>query len=306
MEVPSVDYNKANLRCSDRIRRETFVNCKCRTYEFNCSSSPNRLQAKINNLPPPSEQQMRILEYMKLSDTSRLNNPISKLDHLSPRSKFYLPQSSSHDLGWSLGIRSNSQKSSPKNIVTGMYNWSQSRKSHETRSHHADRDNHTLGYVTLVGDDSHPHKKLPRSFSLETAQPGGRNTVRDSSDVQNIKGCINDLVRKLPCDYRIKPHEWNYLVRKYTPTVALEDDTSDAPAPALSERGACSIPTTVIRKIDSELLERIGRHKQFMNRSKLNKWYRPLNSNEVSQYGDAYVKVMRCGPFRKSQLLVSK
>lgn len=297
MEVPQTDYNKTNKRWADRVNRENKVNAKERSGGFECHRRPDRLQCKINNLPSPAERQTRILEYMRNKEACDSNNPIITLDSLSPRSKFYFPQCTSQDLGWSLKPQPDKLGTvKTKNVITGLYNRKKDVAMHLQHPQQAKTSvEHTLGYVTMLGDDSHPKKGMPRSLSLDIQKP---STPTDA-DIDSLGDPLE--VESLPGDYHILPHEWKYRLSYISP----RGDVLPSRAPSESI-GAVSIPTTVLRRIDTNLSNCITNQGHFMNRSRTNKWYRPLNSNDVSRYGDAYVKCMHCGPFNKSQLLVSR
>jgi hypothetical protein len=217
-----------------------------------------------------------------------------------------MPQSSSQELGWAFCPRDSSYRKSPKNVVTGMYNWSSSRPA-KLRDQSLDCKEHTLGFITLVGDDSHPKKRVPRRFNVDSRKTkeglvkGGLDEV--SQELKEFKDAMADL----PGDYRMKPYEWKYVASKISADrEPREEPITSGADPCNSSSAACSIPTTVVRNIDSEMALLMNKQRQFLNRSKANKWYHPLNSNEVSRYGDAYVKVMHFGPYSKSQLLVSR
>ena len=302
MEVPGTDYNKKNRRWADRVRRENSVNAKQRFGGFECHRAPDRLQSKINNLASPFERQRRILEYMHNKEAYDTNNPIISLDSLSPRTKYYLPQSVSQELGWSLKskeIKTDNVK--PQNVITGLYNRRRDARIAPGSHYRKASIDHNVGFVTMLGEDSHPPKGIPRSFSLDVP----RRVDPEGTDMDSL--CDPLEVAEVPGDFHILPHEWKYRVSKYSPhmTESEEADTPQAQPPS-EHTGAVSLPTTVVRRIDSDLSKCILNQGRFMNRSASNKWYRPLNSNDVSRYGDAYVKCMHCGPFNKSQLLVSR
>ena len=298
MEVPQTDYNKGNKRWTDRIHRENMVNAKQRSAGFECHRCPDRLQCKINNLPAPSERQKRILEYMQNKEACDTNNPIITLDSLSPRGKFYFPQCTSHDLGWSMKSQPDQLGAvKPKNVITGLYNRRKDVVSHSSpvRGEGPTSVDHTLGYVTMLGDNSHPNKGMPRLLSLDIQKP----LTPADADFESLSDPLE--VSSLPGDFHILPHEWKYRLSHLSPRGDVV--TSREPSESI---GAVSIPTTVVRRIDANLTKCFLNQGPFMNRSRSNKWYRPLNSNDVSRYGDAYVKCMHCGPFNKSQLLVSR
>jgi len=298
MEVPRTDYNKHNQRWADRVRRENSVNAQQRSVGYECHRAPNRFQSKINNLPPPSERQRRILEYMHNKEAYDANNPIVSLDILSPRTKYYLPQSVSQELGWSLHSKSEKPHDAPRqNIMTGLYNRRRHRVGSSDFSKPVSATDHNVGFVTMLGEDSHPPKGLPRSFSLDAP----RHADPDDADIESLADPLD--VGDLPGDYHVLPHEWKYRLSKFS--APIEDVPLNTKPPS-EHTGAVSLPSTVFRRIDSELSKCIMDQGRFLNRSTTNRWYHPLNSNDVSRYGDASVKCMHCGPFNKSQLLVSR
>ena len=299
-----MDYNKANLRWADRIHRENQVNGRIRSSGYDVASTLVRIQEKINNLPPPSEQMTNILEYMRLKEGCDTNIPFRSIDSLSPRSKYYIPQTSSQQFGWSVGIRGNATRVNQKNIVPGMYNWTKCRVDPPIQECSPDTNAHTLGYVTLLGEDTHPRKGLPRSFSVDNGITRHDKNVPPAFTDQGENA--ERVLGKLPGDYHLLPHEWNFFVTKATDSLEAKSPLASESVSTLSNCEAVSIPTTIVRGIDSELGKSLSVQKQFINGSGSNKWYRPLNSNAVSQYGDAYTRVMHCGPFSKSQLLVSR
>lgn len=300
MEVPQTDYNKANLRWSDRIHRENSVNAKLRSAGYECHRNPDRLELKINNLPPPSVRQKRIMEYLHNKEGYDRNNPVVIIDSLSPRTKFLLPQSTSQNLGWSLKPRTGTLVvNKPKNVLTGLYNQRRRSNVQEPTVGMSTENavDHARGYITLLGEDSHPRKGIPRSLSVDPAADCVRGVPDDDS--------LGDLldIADLPGDFHIRPHELKYRASKVPPGTLQVENVSHEPSEAT---GAVSIPTTVLRRVDSNLSKCIENQNEYMNGNTSNKWYRPLNSNDVSRYGDAYVKCMHCGPFNKSQLLVSR
>ena len=297
MEVPRTDYNKHNQRWADRVRRENSVNAQQRSVGYECHRAPNRFQSKINNLPPPSERQRRILEYMHNKEAYDANNPIISLESLSPRTKFYLPQTVSQDLGWSSKPKVERPVGTQQNVMTGLYNRRRDKAATCVTAHPTNAIDHNVGFVTMLGEDSHPPKGLPRSFSLDVPR------LSDIDDADRVSLGDPLEVAELPGDYHVLPHEWKYRLSKFSP--ATDDDHEDT-KPISEHTGAVSLPTTILRRIDSELSKCMINQGRFMNGSVTNKWHHPLNSNDVSRYGDAYVKCMHCGPFNKSQLLVSR
>ena len=160
-----------------------------------------------------------------------------------------------------------------------------------------DPADHNVGYVTLLGDNSHPTKG--RSHSLVDCRRASEDSLKQTTP-QPLPG-VN-----LPGDYHIRPHEWSYLISK-VPRAPCSDEPTREPVSTIPKSGsAISIPTTVVRHVDQTLRAHMAKNREFMNRIGSNKWYHPLTSNDVSAYGDAYVKAMQCGPFNKTQLLVSR
>lgn len=166
--------------------------------------------------------------------------------------------------------------------VTGLYNWHRSVRSDSVTS------THTVGYVTHLGEFSHPRKE--RSFSLSEPIPSGTP----------VPIFVNTL-DKYPGDHHLRPHEWAFLCSRLPLPAEESRDIVDA-----DKLSAVSIPTEFVAQVDASLHATVERQKPFMNRIGTNKWFHPLNSNEISAYGDAYVRSMHCGPHSKSQLLISR
>ena len=173
----------------------------------------------------------------------------------------------------------------PRPTVTGLYNWSRDTAA-------LANPDHSVGYVTRLGDNSHPRKDPDFTFTRQRSLSESRPTRTD----------IEDPTIHFPGDYHLRPHEWSYLVSKMKiekPQVAEETQSSH-------NETAVSVPTTIVRGVDRDLRAQVRRQREFMNRIGSNKWYHPLSSNDVSAYGNAYVRSMNCGPFNKTQLLVSR
>jgi len=171
--------------------------------------------------------------------------------------------------------------------MTGLYNWSRNVPPPGS-------PDHNVGYVTRLGDNSHPRKDpeftLPANQARSNSEPPAALSEPFGSAVY------------FPGDYHLRPHEWSYLMSK------VNFETSEFPTETESSRNvsAVSIPTTIVRGVDTSLRSQLQRQREFMNRIGSNKWYHPLSSNDVSAYGNAYVRSMNCGPFSKTQLLVSR
>ena len=180
----------------------------------------------------------------------------------------------------------------PKAVITGLYNKHCS--SRPPRNLTLDRASHHVGYVTQLGNDSHPRKgELPEK-EIIGIQPGTKPL--DGKEVEWLESSI-----KYPGDHHMRPHEWAFVCS------AMPETRVNVPEVIRPPTGsAVSIPTTFVRKVDEKLLDKVGRHKEFLNRVGSNKWYHPLCTNDVSSYGNAYVRCMHCGPHNKSQLLISR
>ena len=245
MEVPRVDYNKANLQWADRIAKENLFSSTKDLSQFFGHGRSRSVQGKIGNLPSPSEQRQRVLEFMKLKEAAESNFQGLFSGPDSPRSRFLFPQSSSQNLGWAISgqySRNRRKEGAKKGTVTGLYNKVPGSPAKVSLSGNA---GHSLGYVTLVGEDSHPRKGNEENF-------------------------LGD--------------------RPLNPSIHT----------------GLSVPTTILRDADRRIVCSMENQRQFMNRIGSNKWYRPLISNEMSMYGDAYVRCMGSGPFSKTQMLVSR
>jgi hypothetical protein len=255
------DLIKANLRWADRIARENNILSLSLTPEFQFNRSVASVQGKIGSMPSPTERQLRVLEFMKLKEEAERNEPDVTLNPLSPRKKFLIPQLSSQAFGWAeSGQFTQGTKTigvEPKGTLTGLYNKIPNVETDGSGTPRASK--HTVGYVTLVGQDSHPRKGVREKGSEPIKREGGFWQSKYSESRQ---------ICKLPT--------------------------------------ALSVPTTVIREADRKVISGMFKYRQFMNRIGSNRWYHPLSSNEVSEYGDAYVKCMGTGPFSKTQLLVSR
>ena len=295
MEVPEVDYNKANLQWANRIAKEkSYSPSQSDSVQLISHGSVTSVQGKISNLPAPFVHRQRVLEFMNLREAAESNSPIFPTS-FSPRLKFLLPQSSSQDLGWSLSgqfpTMQRKREVEQKGTITGLYN----SKNEVSRSNSVPRRfGHTLGYVTLVGVDSHPRKGIRGSIRSPKAKTEADDTC--SEDGPDIPG-----------DFHMRPHEWARWQSQLVPRhESVKFDYSKEENPCASNTSGLSVPTTVIREADRNVSRGIEKQRQFMNRIGSNKWFRPLNSNEVSAYGDAYVRSMGTGPFSKTQLLVSR
>lgn len=168
-----------------------------------------------------------------------------------------------------------------------MYNWDRHYKS---ASVDRETGNHNVGYITMVGESSHPIKRP--MLRMKTHDMGF--TPSKDLDLTPIS---------IPGDFHLRKHELKFRVGK--------SDCCELPEPEdevvdmESDQGR-SIPTTEIRKIDRSLRLNVEKFKPFMNRIGRNRWYHPLTSNDVSAYGSTYVRTMLVTPFAKTQLLVSR
>ncbi len=201
-------------------------------------------------------------------------------------------------MGWSvegLNIKKESKLRSkePKGTVTGLYNW---KREYKPINHDLDPADHNMGYVTLLGDYSHPPK-----INLSQGVPEEPHRARSLTEP-----------RFRPGDFHLRKHEWRFEFGKEQlarsdmnkPDLGPEGVQDDLPA-SVTDYGR-SVPTTEIRKIDSNLRLCVDSFRPFMNRTVTNRWYHPLSSNDVSSYGNAYVKTMHVTPFNKTQLLASR
>ena len=148
-----------------------------------------------------------------------------------------------------------------------------------------------MGYVTLVGENTHPGKG--RSFSLI---PVSRHRERSAEYKPT------DAIVRHPGDYHMRPHEWAFALSKMDRGPGPEIEK----VPESSVATAISVPTTIVKEVDKQLRVHLANQREYLNRIGSNKWYHPLSTNDVSAYGNAYIKSMQCGPFEKTQLLVSR
>lgn len=195
-------------------------------------------------------------------------------------------------MGWSVGGLANKRDASGNTsqpTVTGLYNWDRDRQVRVT-------SDHNIGYVTLVGDFSHPPKGESRFTGIVAS-----TRTRSQSPIELPPG-----------DFHLRKHELINRVRRSGVLVesdgcepCLEIDEAESDDKSVTDNGR-SVPTTEIRRIDRNLRLCVNEFKPFMNRSGGNKWYHPLSSNDVSLYGNTYVKTMHVTPFSKTQLLVSR
>ena len=170
-------------------------------------------------------------------------------------------------------------------VVTGLYNWHRSSNQHNRQSSSVD---HTIGYVDGCGEYTHPRRA--QSFSLEKVVSDNPTKVYSEDDLNWMRSSIN-----YPGDHHLRPHEWAYICSSFKPSPQIS-----SPKDFLSNISGVSIPTTVVRGVDRSL------RKRMMNKIDIRKWSHPLSMNDVSLYGDAYVKSMHCGPHNKTQLLISR
>jgi hypothetical protein len=171
--------------------------------------------------------------------------------------------------------------------LTGLYNWRRGFQPSNPGNHER---THNVGFVTRVGDFSHPEKDL--SFTLDIAEP--------STDQEPV-----DLPMTIPGDFHLQKHELAYRLR---PSDFHNPAQCEAPEPSDCKVSDCgrSIPTTVIRTVDRQISTDVDQLKPFMNTMGGSRWHRPLKTNDVSAYGNAYVRTMHATPFSKTQLLVSR
>lgn len=118
--------------------------------------------------------------------------------------------------------------------------------------------------------------------------------------------CAFDPIMNVPGDFHLLPHEWSFQIsQKGTEGRLCEStDTSAFNSPLdLDQASAISIPTRIVQEVDEDLQKRVEIHK---NMTRNNRWSHPLSTNDVSAYGNAYVQSMHCGPYDRTQLLVSR
>lgn len=178
-----------------------------------------------------------------------------------------------------------------------MYNW---KREFSVPVRLSDPADHKLGYVTRLGDFTHPRKD-----KIVTLTPvAHRSKTPDTGEIPpNIPKGESIAT---PGDFHLLPHEWAFRISKIPVTeykagkaASMQDE------PRESDCGK-SVPTTVVRAIDTNLQLEMDRLKPFLNRVGENRWYHPLSSNDVSAYGNSYVRTMHTTPFAKTQLLVSR
>ena len=176
-----------------------------------------------------------------------------------------------------------------------MYNW---KRDFPVPVRLSDPADHKLGYVTRLGDFSHPSKSKAVYFTATTEA----SETPDSEEILP-QPAVGDIC---PGDFHLLPHEWAFRISKM-PTADCKAGKSKSvrDEPGESDCGK-SVPTTVVRAIDTKLQVEMDRLKPFMNRVGENRWYHPLSSNDVSAYGNSYVRTMHTTPFAKTQLLVSR
>ncbi len=235
MELPGYDYTKANSRWRDRISREDRVHGRSRTGGYEARSVPVKVMGKITRIASPVYQRSRVLEYMSLRDASRLNEEFEFTRSLSPRDRYLLPPSSSKATGWAAPDGSTHAQAKP--VVPGLYNWKKGFVKHDPCP------SHNLGYVTLVGVDSHPKKK-----TIDTPE--------------------------------------------------REDSSEDT--------AGFSVPSMAVREIDNSLRRSVAEHRNYMVGFGKTKWTHPVTMNDISTYGNAYIRAFKSGPFNKTQILVSR
>lgn len=163
-------------------------------------------------------------------------------------------------------------------------------------------EDHHEGYVTLLGDYSHPPRKSSSLASYSSVCCDTHDEDRLLESLKSIEEALKMTRGNLPGDFNLRPHEKAFLYSKiFVKPDLVHSERADRKSSNRRPRSVDgeSIATADVAKVDSTLNEYIKYKKNF-------KWNYPLSSNEISLYGDAYVKSMHCGPFRKTQLLVSR
>lgn len=85
--------------------------------------------------------------------------------------------------------------------------------------------------------------------------------------------------------------------KKQSPNIPDRPDSQDT---------GFSLPTGIMREADNNLRRSVAEHRVYMKGFAKSKWNHPVITNDISEYGNAYIRALKAGPFNKTQILVGR